>query len=238
MSRVGTFSSSQIYRLCSFGPGKKTVDNIGKAFESYVKEVNYENQLGVSVSKEINSKSLTWGNLLEKFVYYVKLKDTNALLYGENRLVHKNIKQWTGIPDFLIDGKVTELKCPYSISSGLIPRLESYNSKDTEIFKKLMPNDYWQLISNSILAESKYVTAMCYIPYQKDLNNIREFASEKIDEEQKTNLFFLEWSKDSELPHISNESQIKDLNKFTFEAPEEDKNFLIDRVNKAIKILK
>lgn len=233
MTRVGTFTSSQMYRLCSFGRGAKTVDNVGAAFYTYIEEVKWEEELGVSARKEVSAKSLEWGKLLEKYVYFTKLGDEYTA-YGKNRLIHPNYDRWTGIPDFDKQGIVSELKCPYAIASGLITRLKSYK-EGIETFKKLKPDDYLQLVSNSILSDCKEVEAITYIPYQKELMKIRDFAREQLDEEEKTNLFWLEYARDEELPHIANDSKVKDLNKFTFEVPKEDKEFLTKRVEMALR---
>ena len=181
MSRVAKFSSSQMYRLCSFARGAKTLDNVGAAFYTYIEEVKWEEDLGVSARKEVSAKSLEWGKLLEKYVYFTKLGDEYTA-YGKKRLVHPKYDIWTGIPDFDKQGIVSELKCPYAIASGFIPRLKSYKG-GIETFKKLKPEDYWQLVSNSILADCKEVEAMTYVPYQKDLMEIREFARNELDEE-------------------------------------------------------
>jgi hypothetical protein len=53
MSRVGNFTSSQVYRLCTFGRSK---DSIGATFYTYVQEKLREHRTSRPIGKEQTQK--------------------------------------------------------------------------------------------------------------------------------------------------------------------------------------
>lgn len=232
MSRVGNFSSSQIYRLMSKGRGLWSNENVGAAFKSYVKEKRWERKLNRSLSKEINAKPVTWGRLVEQQAFNVL--DLKYSLVSKDRFKHEKYSEyWTGMPDVLTPELVGDIKCPYTMESfcGLVEALKS-----AETLKKHSPMYYWQLVSNSILCKKENAVLIVYCPLHKDLENIRELA--RTEREQLQNQYaWINWAEDDEMPFIPEKSEYSDINMLEFRVSEEDKQMLTDRVELAIKEL-
>ena len=65
-----------------------------------------------------------------------------------------------------------------------------------------------------------------YCPYEKDLEEIRKLASDELD----SRFAFINWADDKELPYLVEDGDYTDLNVLEFEVPQEDKDFLTERV--------
>ena len=91
---------------------------------------------------------------------------------------------------------------------------------------------YWQLVSNSILLNTKYAELIIYVPYYYELVQIRELANNYDGDQNK--VAWINWAGDDDLPYIPEESEYKNLKVIRFEVPESDKKALTERVNAAI----
>lgn len=233
MSRVGNFSSSQIYRLMSKGRGNWSIKNTGASFESYVKEKAWEIQLGRSLTKDVTARPITWGQLVEQQAFNVL--DLKYSLVSKERFQHKKYPDyWTGMPDVLTNEIVGDIKCPYTLESfcGLVESLES-----AEKLKEYSPMYYWQLVSNSILTKRDTAVLIIYCPYQKDLENIRELARNEYEMSQ-NKYAWINWAEDIEMPYLLENGKYSDVNMLEFEVSKEDKELLTQRVELAIEKLK
>lgn len=232
MGRTGNFSSSEIYRLMSYGRGKKTIENTGKAFDSYVKEKIFERKIGRSLKTKINSKPTSWGTLVEEQAFNVL--GLKYSLVSKDRFYHSEYKDyWSGMPDLLTDDLVGDIKCPFTLQSFM----ELINCvDDLELFKKSKPMYYWQLISNGILCDKDNAVLAVYVPYQKEIEDIKELAETKIDD---ANTFaWINWATDDEIPHLPNDCEVENIHLFEFEIPKEDKFLLTERVKLAVQKIK
>ena len=233
MSRVGNFSSSQIYKLMSKGRGNWSLENTGKAFETYVKEKRWERKLGRSLSKQVNAKATSWGTLVEHQCFNVL--DLKYSLVSKDRYRHNVYPDyWTGMPDLITDDIVGDIKSPWTLESfvELLDCLEDY-----ETLKKVKPMYYWQLVSNSILCNRDTAILVVYMPYKKHLEDIKGLAQE-VPPEYQNQYAFLNWADDSELPYLPDDSDVNDVNILEFKVLEEDKELLTQRVNLAVEQLK
>lgn len=229
MSRIGNFTSSQIHRLCTFGRAK---GSIGVSFDTYVEEKLIEYRTGVSINKDSNAKPLHWGNFMEGWVFENKM-GLEYKLVSKKRYTHPTLL-WSGMPDFISDGIVGDIKNPYTIKP-FCKMADAIIADDLEAFKKETPEYYWQLISNSVLTGNKLCVLIIHVPYHDELAAIRE-ATMQYDGDQ-NKIAFMNWATDDELPHIMRDKYYKDLYQFQFEAPQEDVDFLIERVTQASEIL-
>lgn len=227
MSRVGNFTSSQVYRLCTFGRAK---DSIGTPFYTYVTEKIREHRTGRPITKETNAKSTNWGNFMEKWVFEQKMGLKYSLV-SKKRYKHESLL-FSGMPDIITDDTVGDIKNPFTISS-FCDTVDSFENIET--FKKEKPEYYWQLIANSILTGLPKCLLLVHIPYKDELIKIRE-AAENYDGNQ-NHIAFLNWAEDNELPYIERGKYYQDINEFTFEPPQEDKDFLIERLTLATDLL-
>lgn len=256
--RVGNFSSSEIVALTKLGKipmteeelrqrpksgtGSKTIYKEGGFADTaltYIQEKNWERRLGRSLSIESNAKPLTWGKLLEKQVDN-KLGIAYSLI-SQDTVVHQEIDFWVGSPDSLKvdEGRtIVDIKCPLTLTSfcqlvtGLYNGLEGMaamnyareNHKEGDTY-------YWQLVSNSILKQTRYAELAVYVPYESDLPTIKALA------DGEPNCYWITMGLNEELPFIKDGGYYQDLNIIRFEVPQEDKDFLTERVKEAGKFL-
>ena len=96
---------------------------------------------------------------------------------------------------------------------------------------------YWQLVSNSILCDRPKALFVVYVPYKGELDRTRELA-ENTTVIDPNKVAFVNWAMDDELPYIPDDcKEVKNINLMQFDVPEEDKEMLTARVEKAIKKL-
>lgn len=227
IQRIGNFTSSEIYKLTTTGKG---VNGFGTAAITYIEEKNLERKLGRSIKTEAYSKSMAWGNLIESYVFEKKLGIEYELL-SKSTDVHPIIKYWSGSKDLIVRRKkIGEIKC-YE-PKHFAEYTDALLSKDTQIIKKECPEEYWQMISNAIINCVPNAEAVTYIPYKSELSKIREYAS-NYDCPDPWKYRFIAESEDDSLPYIPDNGYYQDLNRFEFEVPKEDKDFLTERVRLA-----
>jgi len=224
--RNGNFTSSNNYKLCaSLKNGEPS-----EAFYTYVKEKMYERKLGRSLEMGAHSNSMTWGSFLEPRVFE-NLPTTYQMIHKET-FQHPDYTFLVGTPDFYIENiKVAELKCfePKNFASYVSALL----TEDTEKIKKEHPKEYWQIVSNATILDVKLGEALVYMPYESELEELRELAN---DPEYYEPLGLLGWQvryiqekNANELALLPNDSKFKNLNVFEFEIPNMDREFLIKR---------
>lgn len=230
MSRVANFTSSQIYRLMSKGRGNWSVENVGAPFKSYVREKVIEHRTGVPINKEVNAKPAIWGWFMEQWVFETKM-GLDYRLVSKERYKHPKLA-WSGMPDTLLEDSVGDIKNPYTIIS-FCDKVDSLESP--EKFKEECPEYYWQLVSNAILADKEYAEIFIHVPYEDELESIREYTEQYDGDQNK--VAFINWATDAEIPHIKKGMYYKDLNHLRFKVLEEDKELLTERVKLATELL-
>lgn len=225
-NRIGNLSNSKIYK----------VFESKKVLSTYIAEKNIERKMKRCLSTEVNTRSTLWGKFLE---YRVNdMLHTNYILTSDLTITHPIIKHWVGSPDFLnnIESVNPELKCYQPKAFGeYVDMLESTKG-DTEIFKNSHPEEYWQLVGNAILTDSKYIEAIAYMPYESELTEIRMEAENWDGEDQYKYRFIYECDK-TELAYLPNDSGYKNLNIFRFELNQNDVKLLTDKVIECGKLL-
>jgi len=231
MSRVGNFTSSQVYRLMSKGRGNFTLDNVGAPFHSYIKDKVREIRTGRPIQANTSGRATEWGNYMEEWLFINKL-GLNYMLVSKTRYSHKTLP-WSGMPDLLVEDLVGDIKNPWTINS-FCDAVDSFIS--VEEFKKVKPEYYWQLVSNCILCDKENAEIIVHIPYQDELQAIRESTGDYDGDQNK--IAFINWGDDSELPYIVRDNHYKDLNHFKFKVSPEDKELLTQRITMAAEILK
>jgi len=223
MSRVGNFSSSEIWKLTKLARNKK---DFGQVALTYIKEKSYEQKLGRSLNSFTWSKPTSWGSFCEAIAYeYIKGWE----LVSEDRLFHPDIKFWSGIPDIVSLGKVGDIKCPFTLKSFC----ELVDCETGQDLKNVNEAYYWQLVSNAILTHSNEASLFIWVPYKGELPNIRERAIKSGDE----SISWLAYAPDNDLPFLILGNDYDSLNELKFKIPEQEKDFLTQQVKKAIELL-
>lgn len=240
--RGGRFTSSQIYKLIKSGRSKDAeFSQIGLA---YIEEKRIERKLQDSIDTIFYSKITSWGNFMEKRAEkLIKEEDAGYSLVSNRTIIHIDEKLsefWAGSPDFIhINDRfevdyISELKCYQKKNFALYT--ECLLSKNLERFKNDFPAEYWQIVSNCILNHCDYGEAITYMPYISEAEEIKEMAANYDGADQWKYRFICE-NNIEELAFLKNESEFKNLNRFKFEIPKEDKELLTNKVKLAIDVL-
>jgi len=217
-SRIGTFSSSSIWKLAKKGKAK---ESLGKPALTYIQEKILEKRLGRQLENESISHALSWGNLCED----VALATLGLANQNHNeRLKYPNL-EWTGQPDYILENLVGDIKCPFTLKSFC----EMYEIQTAEDLKKIRQEYYWQLVSNAILAKKEECELTIFVPYLEQLELIRELARAMPESEQ-NQFAWVNWAKDIELPYLIKGSCYNQTKQIKFKPLKGDVEFLIKRI--------
>lgn len=258
--RFGNFTSSQIYRLC--GPGKRKMSESELAARpktgtgskttitddysvlsdealNYIAEKNIEREIGRNLNVEKTGRSALWGHFCEQRVH--NMLPTSYRLIGKVSVQQPNYPFWVGSPDN--DCKalniVGDIKCyePKKFVDYINCLMECQENNSVALLKENFPQEYWQLVSNACILGMDFMEAILYIPYFSELQEIRQSVMDLIDEDEKKKYNFIAYASYNELAWIKDGGKYKNLSRFVFEVPKEDKEFLTNRVIQASKFL-
>lgn len=227
--RTGNFTSSSIWLLMT---NNKAKDGFGVPAITYIKGKQREILLCRNLQKERQSRPTSWGRLIESRVF--NLLGTEYTICSDERDIHPEIERWTGAKDMLTDTKVCDIKAPFSLSV-YCDKADIMIKNDVEALKKDFPENYWQLVSNSILTGKPIAELIIYCPYIRELNEIKETLNEY--EGNMNDVAWINWAEDEELPYLIEGNYYKNLYKMSWEVSAEDKELLTERVKKAIEFL-
>jgi len=230
VNRVGNFTSSCISKLTKSGKG---LHGFGAAAITYIEEVNLERKLGRSVEVEAYSRDMAWGSFLETRVE--KMLGFGYNIVSQETSLHPEIEYWAGSTDFIIPAKlIAELKC-YK-PKNFAAYTDALLTNDINIIRDECPEEYYQAISNAIINGVPEAELISYMPYQSELDEIRE-AAEDYDGADQWKYRFIAESPDSALSYLPDDGYYKNLNIFHFTVPQEDIDMLTEKVIKAGQML-
>jgi len=251
--RVGRITSSEIVALTKNGRAK---GEPGAPFYTYVQECIMERFFKQSLENKVEVLAMNWGLLCEKIVH--ELLGLQYQFHSNVTFVHPKYPEWVGSPDGSIEKEIlkkkvidtaTETKCPltrkafYNLVSELydfdgLTVTKKKNIDGNDIIQRIRENSnegekyYWQIVSNACILGANYGELIVFMPYYEQLETIHEFNN-SLDE----SFWFVARAKEGELPFIYKESGIENLNVIRFKIPLEDKQFLEERVKKAIELI-
>ena len=257
--RIGNFTSSEIYKLIPMGSVPMTKEELAEykilnpksrkrnkdagfsdLGKTYIKQKRNELLMNRTSSVQINTKPLKWGSLMEVVLFQKKELGLDYRMAHKLTIIHDKIPHFSGTPDLIQLGvKIGEIKSYYpdnfcNMSLCLL-------QKDIELFKSEFPKEYWQCISNAILCDVDRAEIIVFMPYKDELIDIIEQVEQtnllEGNNLNPTDYWFLANDDIETLPFLPNDSKIKNINRFEFEVPKNDKEFLISRIKEAGKIL-
>lgn len=233
--RAGNFSSSEIHKLIKTGKSKDAVFSAPGL--TYIQEKRYEQRLGRSLTTQTNAKPTSWGNLMELYVWELKMGISDYRFENKTRYSHESVESWTGCPDMVGDDRVADIKCPFTLKAFC----ELIDCDSGEKLKENKPEYYWQLVSNAILTGKDSAELIVFVPYKSELNDIRTFVDTSdvlfrngLDQNK---FGWMNWAGDEDLPYILDEGHYSNLNTMSFDIPQADKDLLTDRVKQAVELL-
>lgn len=241
--RIGNFTSSEIVALTT---KDRTGKGFGKPALTYIEEKNIERRLGRSIDSEAVARALSWGKLNERRVH--DLLGIDYKLCSTETIDHPSIPFWKGSPDFIryfedpADNTVVDAKCPLTLKA-FCHIVDAWQANGLEGFWEVVSGSnkvgeqyYWQLVSNAILTGCDYAELIVYVPYQSELDAIRDMAMQW-DEPDQHNYKWIAYAADDEMPYLIEGGYYKNINKFRFRVPDEDKALLTDLVLQAGELL-
>jgi hypothetical protein len=229
LMRIGRFTSSGVWQLMTNG---RTAGTTGKPFETYVKQKAREKKLFRSITNDASSKPTSWGKYLEKRAFS-KL-DIEYSLTSDVTTEHPKIPNFAGSTDglkFDVERTVFDIKCPFTLTAFC----DMVECTTDEMLLKEFPEYFYQLIANSMIHNTKWCELIVYVPYLSELSDIR--IGVKYEGNSKE-IQWIEYAENYELPYIHPHSNYKDLNFLRFEAKQEYKDALTERLLLANELIK
>lgn len=240
------------------GTGSKTTkiedeNTFSEAGLTYLEECVMERRLQLPLEQEQFSKSTSWGHLCEKYV--MQNHELMGLEYTQRpdeSIVHPEYNFWTGRPDAekTKDSTVSDVKSPWTRKSfcQLVQPLydgltgldamnavrNGYTDGNGIAHKPHKEGNtyYWQLVSNSILTKAKYAELIVFMPYEREIDDIKRIANQS-EGEDLNKYYGIVMSENSALPYLVEGGYYKNINRIVFEVPEWDKQLLKQRVQLA-----
>lgn len=231
--RAGNFTSSEIVALISDGKAK---GSYGVPFYSYIESKKMERRLGRQLNSDVFAKPLTWGDLVQHYVF--KLLGNDYKPCSDKVIVHPAIDCWRGTPDATKVETVAEVKCPQTLKSFCL-LVDSWKRRGIQGVRDNHTDGdkfYWQCVSNAILTKSKFAELIVFAPYYSELEAIRDLAH-NLDGSMQQKFMWIALAPDGELPFLKDGGYYKNLNVMRFEIPVEDKMLLHARVEAAKELL-
>lgn len=200
---------------------------------TYIEEKRIERRLGRSIEVESYSRPKAWGIFMEMVVF--SKVGMEYQIVSQDSDTHPTIAGWSGSKDLIVPGvKVGEIKCYQP--KKFAQYTDAILKRDVDIIRAEFPQEYWQLVSNAIINEVPNAEAITFMPYQSELDEIRQLA-EDYDGSDQWKYRFIAEVPDCELPYLPDGGYYKNLNTFEFEVPQSDRDALTARVVESIKLL-
>lgn len=229
-NRWGKFTSSNVYKLIKEGRGKEEFSAPGL---TYIQEKAIERKMQSCLDGGAHTQSLAWGNFMELMVYSI-LGVQYQISSKETTLHPKYGKFWSGSKDlFTVNNEtgemesIAEIKCYQKKNFALYT--DCLLKKDIELFKNEFPKEYWQIVSNACLENVEIGEAISYMPYVSEAEEIKQMAFD-YDGADQWKYKFIQDLPVEDLPFIPDGGYYKNINKFAFIVPQEDKDFLETRI--------
>jgi hypothetical protein len=230
-SRIGLFTSSKIFKLMTVAKDKKS---FGAPALSYIESKRREKRLKASIDLETTARPLSWGKAMEGYLQDTHLGIEYELLSSETD-VHES-GMFAGTKDFIKGDTVGDIKCPMTRDS-LCDLVAIIENGTTEGFKIRNPEYYYQIVSNSILTNKEYGELIVFMPYASEIPAIIEYIELIDDFQLQRDIQWVAHEALERIPHLPDNSGYKNINKFRFEIPKNDKEELLSKIKKAHKLL-
>ena len=229
--RWGKFTSSNVYKLIKLN-SKGDFQAPGL---TYIEEKAIERRMMSCLDGGAHTQSLAWGNFMELVVYSI-LGVQYQISSKETKAHPVHGKYWSGSKDlFTVDknGKIesiAEIKCYQKKNFALYT--DCILKKDIELLKNDFPKEYWQIVSNCCIDDVEIGEAITYMPYISEYEGIKDMA-ENYDGIDAWKYKFIRDLPVADLPFIPDGGYYKNINKFAFIVPKEDKDYLEERIIQA-----
>ena len=236
-NRVARFTSSDISVLMVNGNGPY---GFGAGAITYINQKAMELEFGRGLSLPVNKWQMHWGKLWEVWVHWQLGNEYELVI--DKTTIHPKYSFWSGSQDFNVStlgGCIAELKC-YQMENHY-KYTKCLQKQNVSLFKEKFADEYWQIVSNSCIHNTKYGEAIAFLPTEENLIEMRQLIDETdyLEKHIKDDPFKYRFVVDRDLwdlPFIPSHSDFASMTKFRFEVPMDDKIALIKRVIDANKL--
>jgi hypothetical protein len=235
--RIGAFSSSSIFNLIKKGRGNE----FSAPGLNYINEKNIEWKLGRSLSTKVYTPAIMWGYVMEVIVSLLLEKEYKTTTKDFRAHKDEEFNEiWVGTPDFEIEGELIAETKSYQLKK-FSEYTDCLMRGDIEELRSNFPQEYWQIVSNCAINGYKVGEAISYMPYKEELQQIRLDIEEtnfcELYGFEPHHLRFLVEKPINEFAYLKEGGYYKNLTRFRFEVPQEDLDFLTERVRLAKELL-
>lgn len=235
--RCGKFTSSMVYKLIKLD----TKGNFQKPGLTYIEETQIERRMESCLDGGAHTQALAWGNWCELVVY--SILGLEYQISSKQTLLHPKYGDfWSGSVDLFTENpktkkkeSIAEIKCYQK--KMFAQYTDCLLKKDIELLKKDFPKEYFQIVSNAIIHNVDIGEAITYMPYVSEAKEIREMV-EDYDGDDQWRYKFIRDRDIEDLPFLPDGGYYKNINKFAFVVPDEDKALLESRILQAAEFLK
>lgn len=244
--RIGHITSSKIHLICQTSSRDKKSPITNNKWSSgaltYFEEKRIEKRLGRCLDTGGYNRAAAWGNFMEMIVF--NHLGLNYDITSNETTEHPDQEfkdYWAGSQDLIVPGvKIGEIKC-YQLKKFAqytdaltLPITDEFTIEDKiQNLKNNFAQEYWQLISNGIINQVNKVEAISFAPYESEMPEIREIASNYDDIGEQWKYGFIVSEAIENLAVLKDDGYYNNLNMFEFEIPPKDKEYLISRMKLA-----
>lgn len=237
-NRVARLTSSKISVLLVKGDGKY---GFGKGAITYLNQKLMELDLGRGITLPVNKWEMNWGKLWEVWVHWQLGSEYELII--DRTTINPKMPWHSGSEDFQVKiegGCISELKC-YQLEN-FYKYSKCLQKQNIQLFKELFPDEFWQIVSNSLIHKTKFGEAIAFMPTEENLIEMRQMVEETdyIEKHIKDDPFKYRFVVDRDLwdlPFIPSHSDFPSMTKFRFEVPIDDKILLTKKLMDANKYL-
>lgn len=235
--RQGRLTSSRIHVICADGRSKSPITGVNWSAPAltYFEEKRIERRMQTCLDVDgAYSQPMAWGNFMELVLFNIlgleyKIESKETRVHPSKSLG----EVWAGSRDLIVPGvKVGEIKCYQKKKFALYT--DCLMLKDVELLKKQFPQEYWQMVSNAAIERVSVAEAISYMPYESEMEEIREMVRDYDGDDIWKYRFICE-KPNSQLPVLKDGGYYSNITKFEFEVPQDDLDLLNDRVTLAKK---
>lgn len=237
--RIGRFTSSEMYKIMS---NDKKGTGIGAIGLTYIEEKKLERQLGRGLELDATSQAMRWGSFMEEWVHEKHLSSGYKYM-SDVTMVHPEYPElWAGSQDTIHERErvVSDIKCyePKNFAVYNNALIKSKETGDLSYFKEVNKGkEFYQLLSNACIWGFDLIEAIVFMPYESELDGIKEMAYNYKGENEWKYRFIYEGNKTSLACLPDDCKTYKNINIYRFEVPSLEKDLLISRVKEASKLL-
>lgn len=230
-SRIGIFTASQMWKLFTVATDRKSW---GKPALTYIKQKKREKRLGIEMDIENTSHATSWGRAMEGYLYDTHI-EAEYVIRSNITTIHES-GLFGGTEDFLGLNEIAEVKCP-ATRNAFCDLVDIIEEASVSNFKNTHNEYYWQCVTNSVVKNVDYAELIVFMPFESEMPAIIEYIDLIDDFQLQKDIQWVLHEDIKRIPHIPDGCKYKNVNRFKFLVPAEDKAMVIEKTKLASYLL-